>query len=251
MIAAAAVVAFALVAVAIIIGSGSDNDADPDAGTEAASGSEPSSSTDPVTQAPADETTTTVAVAPPSARIDCPTEITLGQRVDCFIISADATSGQWELPGMLDQPLAIELVPGRSQIFLEPTPPIAVGDTFRIVATVVSADGAEVTATHRFEIIGPPETVGPSVRIDCPETVAVGTSVNCDITSANAASGEWSIPEFASGPLETVPGTYAIFIAPDNPSVVGQTFTITATVTNSDGRSATATNHFTVTAAGG
>ena len=177
--------------------------------------------------------------------IDCPPEIVLGAKIFCTITSVGATSGEWNLPGFLTAAEPIKTVPGHDQIYIEPTNAQVVGSTFVITATVRDGAGVASTTEHRFTV------VGPGVTISCPETIAINTSIICDIVSTNAIEGEWDLPDFGGAALDTVPGSNPISIAPSVPSAVGRTFTITATVRDANGASATATDTFVVSAAGG
>ncbi len=264
-------------------------------------------------------TTTTLAPVEVSVSIDCPTEVALGSELVCAIDSENAVEGEWNLPGFLDAPAALETVPGSNPIFLGPTDPGAVGREFTISVSVLADDGTEATAEHRFTVIAapatadsttttvapttaapaaaPPTTVrrttttrppttaapaapapttappatpapttappatppptpppttaapAPTVSISCPGSIALNANITCSIISANATSGSWRLPGFFGGSLglSTVPGTNAIFINPTNANVVGQTFTISATVQNAAGQSASASASFTVT----
>jgi len=86
------------------------------------------------------------------------------------------------------------------------------------------------------------------VSITCPAEIALNETVYCDIVTANATSGEWSIPQFGQGALDVVPGISSIQIQPSAPEAVGQTFTLTATASDASGQTASAIHSFTVTA---
>jgi hypothetical protein len=181
------------------------------------------------------------AALPPTVQVTCPSEVVFGGRASCSIAARHATSGRWEIPGLVDRSLPLEMVPGDSDVFIEPQTPDLIGQTFELTATVLSEGGEQASTTHRFEI------VGPWVAIECPETIDLGALIECDIVSTNAVGGQWSITDFGAGELETVPGTHTIYIEPTNPSAVGRTFTVTATVFDADGRSVEQSSTFTVT----
>ncbi len=185
--------------------------------------------------------TTTTAAAPATIAIDCPTEIAMGEQVFCDITTGGVVSGTWDLPGFLDSAIPLGDLNGPSSIFIEPVDPSAAGVEFTITATALDAAGTEVSAEHRFTVLG------PSVAITCPADIAAGTRVFCEITVERATEGTWDIPGFGSNVIENVPGSSQIFIEP-NAGVVGQRFTASATVTDAFGVTATATAEFTVTA---
>ncbi len=119
-------------------------------------------------------------------------------------------------------------------------------------AAPTTAPATTAPATTAAPTTAAPTTVAaapaPSVSISCPSTIALNTSVTCDIVSANASSGSWSLPGFFGGSMTvSAPGSNPIFINPTNADVVGRTFTISATVQSADGRTASASRSFTVT----
>lgn len=190
-------------------------------------------------------TSTTAQIASDATiSIDCPTEVALGTTLICNITTAGVVSGEWKLPGFLSEPLPIQTLNAKNEIFLEPTQADAAGRRYTITATAIAEDGAEISARRQFLI---PE---PTVTIDCPDKIAPGETVVCDIESRHATSGTWEIPGFGGDVIETIPGSNGIFINP-NESVIGQTFTATATVEDDFGLTATATSDFTVTASAG
>ena len=204
--------------------------------------------TTPTTATPTsgtDSTTATsdavVVAGQATVDIDCPAVVQLGDRVTCPIVTTNATSGEWNLPGFLQAPEPISTIPGAFDVFIEPTSAEAIGQTYVITATVIGSDGNEVLASHEFTVIG---SVG--VEVSCPATIALNTKASCEIVSVGAVQGEWSIPEFGDGVIETVPGSYTIDIEPTNPAAAGRTFTMTATVQDGSGQEATAVAEFTV-----
>ncbi len=219
--------------------------------------------------------------------IDCPDVFPLGASSVCTIDSEGAVEGSWRIPGFTDEAIDLEMVPGSNPIFIEPTEASYLGTLFTITATVVGTDGSEAEASHTFTVVtdgevaapttavprtaapttaapttaapttaapttAAPTTVAvvpaPTVSISCPSTIALNTSITCDIVSANANSGSWSLPGFINGSLAvSAPGSNPVFINPTNADVVGRTFTISVTVQSADGRSASASRSFTVT----
>lgn len=251
--------AIGLVAVVAIGGAalaltGGDDDPDGDV----AAGSETTDTTDPGSSTTTQPTTSTTASsaasssgessggaalagAGPSVSIDCPIEVELGATLLCNINTSGVVSGEWKLPGFLSEPLPIQTINGTNEIFLEPTNGEAAGRRYTITATATTADGEEISAQRTFLINV------PGVEIDCPSKIAPGDTVVCEVISEHAVRGSWEIPGFGGDVLETIPGSNPIFINP-NDSVIGQTFTATATVEDDYGLSATATSDFTVTA---
>ncbi len=255
---AAAVFAVAAIGGTALAFSGGDDDADPDVETLAAGDdpAESSTSTSTTVTTTLSSTTTTndssspstasgsLARTQPSVSIDCPTEVELGATLLCNITTANVVAGEWSLPGFLSEPLPIQTINGVNEIFLEPTNGEAAGRRYTITATATAGDGTEVEAKRTFLINV------PTVSINCPSRIAPGDSVVCEIVSEHAVRGTWEIPGFGGDVIETIPGSNAIFINP-NESVIGQTFTATATVEDDFGLSATATSDFTVTASAG
>lgn len=92
----------------------------------------------------------------PAVEIICPVEMPLNVETTCSITSANATSGQWRLPGFLPEPEPITTVPGDHAIFVQPTDQAAIGRMFVITATVADDSGNEATAELRFEVVGRP-----------------------------------------------------------------------------------------------
>lgn len=90
-------------------------------------------------------------------------------------------------------------------------------------------------------------TVDTSVVIDCPDQVRFGVRTVCGIDSANANSGQWSLPSFSinSQPI-SVNQEHSVFLMPENVNALGETFTMTATVNGDAGAEATASHQFTV-----
>jgi serine/threonine protein kinase len=172
----------------------------------------------------------------PTITIDCPDQFPLGVETTCSIITEAAVSGEWDLPGFLLTPEVITPVPGRYPIFVHPTDDDALGRSFVITATVRDGDGREATTEHQFQVVSD----GPTVQISCPDEVPLDQTMTCEIASTGATSGRWDLPDFGAGELEVVPGTSSIFVAPDDPAAVGRTFTLTATVRDDSGRTATA-----------
>lgn len=114
-------------------------------------------------------------------------------------------------------------------------------------APTTAAPTTQAPTTAAPTTAAPTTVAAPSVSIRCPGTIALNTSVTCDIVSSNATSGTWSLPGFFGGGLAlSVPGSNPIFINPTNPDVVGSTFTISATVQNSAGQTASTSASFTV-----
>ncbi len=247
--------AIGLVAVLVFGGTAlalAGGDGDPEGGV--AADSEATGSTDPGSSTTTQSTTSTtadsgnepsnggaLAQTGSSVSIDCPIEVELGATLRCNINTSGVVSGEWKLPGFLSEPLPIQTINGTNEIFLEPTNGEAAGRRYTITATATTADGEEITAQRTFLINV------PTVEIDCPAKIAPGDSVVCEVISEHAVRGSWEIPGFGGDVLETIPGSNPIFINP-NDSVIGQTFTATATVEDDYGLSATATSDFTVTA---
>ncbi len=200
-----------------------------------------SSTTD---DAPASGANGARTLAEPSISIDCPIEIELGATLLCSIDTSGVVSGEWNLPGFLSEPLPIQTINGANEIFLEPTNGEAAGRRYTITATAITDDGDEISAKRTFLINV------PTVSINCPDKIAPGDSVVCEIVSEHAVRGTWNIPGFGGDVLETIPGSNAIYINP-NESVIGQSFTATATVEDDYGLTATDTSDFTVTASAG
>lgn len=174
--------------------------------------------------------------------IECPEQIQLNTKIYCTITTVGAASGTWDLPGFKDAPESFDTSQGTFDIFINPTNATAVGQTFTITATVADAAGASTSIQRSFTV------TGISVSITCPSEIALNATVFCDIVTANATSGEWSIPQFGEGALDVVPGISSIQIQPSAAEAVGQTFTLTATASDSSGQTASATHTFTVTA---
>jgi serine/threonine-protein kinase PknK len=188
-------------------------------------------------------TTTAAVVGGPTVTISCPAEIVVGTKIYCTITSsADAVSGEWNLPGFLDAPKRIEAVPGDYEIFINPTNSNAVGSTYTITATVRDKAGVERSSSATFTVAGLSVTIE-----DCPDQIALNSTAFCNIVSVSATSGEWDIPGFGGTKLDVVPGTNSIQITPSVVAAVGQTFTITATVRDATGAQKQATHSFTVT----
>ncbi|MDH4078036.1 MAG: protein kinase [Acidimicrobiia bacterium] len=188
--------------------------------------------------------TTTVGTGNSTATvsIECPEQIQLNTKIYCTITTVGAASGTWDLPGFKDAPEPFDSSTGTFDIFINPTNSSAVGQTFTITATVTDAAGASTSAQKSFTV------TGISVSITCPAEIALNETVYCDIVTANATSGEWSIPQFGQGALDVVPGISSIQIQPSAPEAVGQTFTLTATASDASGQTASAIHSFTVTA---
>ena len=108
-------------------------------------------------------------------------------------------------------------------------------------ATLCTA-GATATTQRSFTV------TGVSVSITCPDQIALNATVQCDIVTANATKGDWSIPQFGGAALDVVPGISSIQIQPSSPDAVGKSFVLTATASDSSGQTASATHTFTVTA---
>jgi len=231
-----------------------------DTGTEAGAGgqpgsdestststTEPSSTTTASTTTTSSPTTTSTAIAAdqPTVQVDCPTEIALGVKIFCSIVTTNAVSGEWHLPAFLAAPEPLEVVPGDYEIFIEPTNADAVGRTFTITATAEGADGTTARASHSFTV------VGVLVEINCPDRINLNSQTVCDIITTNATEGEWDIPGFGGADLEVVPGSNPIFIEPLDPGSIGQRFTITATARDASGQSHSASSEFIVTPADG
>ncbi len=230
LLAAGLVALLAIGGIAFALMSNNDNDIDvaaSTASTESTTGEASTSTTAPVSTSVPISTTVPVSVAAATEKsaisIDCPTEVALGATLTCSITTSGVVSGEWKLPGFLAEPLPIQTINAKNEIFLEPTQADAAGRRYTITATATTEDGSEITARRQFLI------PTPTVTIDCPSKIAPGDSVVCDIVSRHATSGTWEIPGFGGDIIETVPGSSAIFINP-NESVVGQTFTATADV---------------------
>lgn len=174
--------------------------------------------------------------------IECPEQIQLNTKIYCTITTVGAASGTWDLPGFKDAPEPFDTSTGTFDIFINPTNSSAVGQTFTITATVTDAAGASTSVERSFTV------TGIAVSITCPAEIALNETVFCDIVTANATSGQWSIPQFGEGVLDVVPGISSIQIQPSAPEAVGQTFTLTATASDTSGQTASATHSFTVTA---
>ncbi len=174
--------------------------------------------------------------------IECPEQIQLNTKIYCTITTVGAESGTWELPGFKNAPESFDASLGTFDIFINPTAATAVGQTFTITATVTDAAGASTSIQRSFTV------TGISVSITCPAEITLNETVFCDIVTANATSGQWSIPLFGEGTLDVVPGISSIQIQPSAAEAVGQTFTLTATASDSSGQTASATHTFTVTA---
>ena len=180
------------------------------------------------------------ASAAPTIEVDCPTSIPVNARVRCSIFTTDAVSGEWHLPAFIAEPKPIETVPGEFEIFVSPTNPDAVGRDFSLIVDAVGGDGTTERLNHDFTV------VGTYAEVACPDRIALGESVVCNIVSYNATEGEWTIPHFGGSELEIVPGANTIFIEPSDPDSVGETYEITVEVRNDDGDSFTATSAFEV-----
>ena len=191
-----------------------------------------------------DGSTTTAGTGTGTAgvSIECPEQIQLNTKIYCTITTSGAVSGTWDLPGFKDAPEPFDTSQGTFDIFINPTNAVAVGQTFTITATVVDAAGASTSVQKSFTV------TGISVSISCPDQIKLNETVFCDITTANATSGEWNIPQFGQGALDVVPGISSIQIQPSSPEAIGQSFTLTATASDTSGQTATATHTFTVTA---
>ncbi|MEZ5227266.1 MAG: hypothetical protein R2710_11490 [Acidimicrobiales bacterium] len=250
-----AIAILGIVGAAFALRGGDDGGADDEGTTLAADASTTTSTTSTTSTTEATTTTTTTAddgaratgaqaLGKPSISIDCPIEIELGSTLICSITTAGVTGGEWRLPGFLSEPLPLQTINGVNDIFLEPTNGEAAGRRYTITATATTDAGDEIKATRTFLINV------PTVSIDCPDKIAPGDSVVCEIISEHAVRGSWEIPGFGGDVLETIPGSNAIFINP-NESVIGQTFTATATVEDDYGLTATASSDFTVTASAG
>ena len=89
----------------------------------------------------------------------------------------------------------------------------------------------------------------PTVDIDCPDEIEIGAEIRCPIVTTNATAGRWNLPGFLSepAPIDDVPGSFGIFIKPENPDAIGDTFTITASADDRNGRTSTASHDFVVT----
>ncbi|MEZ5412177.1 MAG: serine/threonine-protein kinase [Acidimicrobiales bacterium] len=187
-------------------------------------------------------TTAAAGTSTATVSVECPDQIQLNTKIYCTITTVGAASGTWDLPGFKDAPEPFDTSKGTFDIFINPTNPTAVGQTFTITATVADAAGASTSVQKSFTV------TGISVSITCPAQIALNDTVYCDIVTANATSGEWSIPQFGQGALDVVPGISSIQIQPSSPQAVGQTFTLTATASDASGQTASATHSFTVTA---
>ncbi len=198
----------------------------------------------PSTTAPIASTTTGAGSGASTATvsIECPEQIQLNTKIYCTITTTGAASGTWDLPGFKDAPESFDTSQGTFDIFINPTNASAVGQTFTITATVIDAAGASTSIQRNFTV------TGISVSITCPAEIALNNTVFCNIVTANATSGQWAIPQFGEGPLDVVPGISSIQIQPSAAEAVGQTFTLTATASDSSGQTASATHTFTVTA---
>lgn len=87
-----------------------------------------------------------------SVSINCPDTFLLGEKLVCEIVSTGAVSGEWHLPGFIDNPIAMETVPGSNAVFIEPTNPSYVGAWFTLTAEVTSADGETTSDVLRFTV---------------------------------------------------------------------------------------------------
>lgn len=178
--------------------------------------------------------------AAPSVEIECPTEIRIGTRVDCTIVSAGIDSGSWRLPGFFDGSLPLDEVPGRHEIFIEPTASDTVGRSYTMSVTGSAAGGRAVDVEHTFTV------VGASIEVSCPAEIALNSTIVCEIRTEDVVEGEWDIPGFGGDVLDTAEGSTAIFIEPTDPGSVGRTYTITATGTGSAGETVTGSGSFEV-----
>ncbi len=214
---------------------------------EVASGDDGSEMSEPVDGDDPASATTTAPAAPvspgdadPTIEIDCPDQVAMDRETSCTILTSGITSGTWRLPAFQvgDAPLTVGT--GRTEIVVEPIAAEMLGRSFTLTVSGSTADGRAISAEHVFTV------VAVAIEIDCPAEIAVGTSIVCEIVTANAADGEWRIPGFGGDVL--TPDRTVIFIEPTDEANVGRTFTLTVDARSADGEVVTATATFVVTA---
>ncbi|MGF1597537.1 MAG: protein kinase [Acidimicrobiales bacterium] len=159
-------------------------------------------------------------------------------------------SGYANTPGPNSERWATQSAPSSSRLWL------LIGGG--LLAALAGAAIVVYLGTRGDDIPGPDVAAGVStasspdgsvtLTIDCPTVIEVGERIMCPITSSGATSGEWNIPGFLSAPesLDVADGSYEVFIEPTNTDNVGDSFTITATVTGSDGVEVTTSREFKV-----
>lgn len=96
------------------------------------------------------------ASAQPAVSIDGPDVATLGQQTFFTIVSANARRGEWSASGFADgQVFEVNPLPPSHRIFVAPSDPGAVGQSFTLAVTVYAADEKTASATKKFVVVAP------------------------------------------------------------------------------------------------
>jgi hypothetical protein len=112
----------------------------------------PTAAPTPTAQPP----TATSLTTTPVVEIEGPRTAPLGKSTYYTILSQHAQRAEWSVGGFADnQTFVVEPLAASHQIRVEPTDAARMGDTFTIVVTVYDAQGASVTARHRFQVVDP------------------------------------------------------------------------------------------------
>lgn len=120
----------------------------------------------------------------------------------------------------------------------------ATSDAIALLGLVISLLIAVLPLAMQQQAAQP---AAPTVSIEGPDAARVGQRAYFTIVSSGAVKAEWSAGGFANGEIFTIdplPPSASIYVEPTDPSRAGESFTLAATVTASDGKTATATKKF-------
>lgn len=92
----------------------------------------------------------------PTVSIEGPDSARVGQRTYFTLVSSGATKAEWSIGGFAGgQVFTVDPLPPSYSIYVDPTDPSRVGESFTLAVTVVAADGKTANATKRFVLVGP------------------------------------------------------------------------------------------------
>ncbi len=93
----------------------------------------------------------TPSAIPLTVEIDGPTEVPLNKQEGFTIISENAVRAEWTITGFGQD----EINPFRQsdEVWVEPTDPGRVGETFTFIVTVYDSAGNKASARHRFTVV--------------------------------------------------------------------------------------------------